>query len=166
MEYISNYDSPLGRMLLAADKEGITGIWFKGAKYYCENLDKFHTEKETEIIKEAKKWLDIYFSGKEPKFMPKINPKGSEFRQMVWEIIRKIPYGETVTYKDIANEISKQKGIKKMSAQAIGGAVGHNKISIIIPCHRVVGTNGNLIGYAGGIEKKLKLLKLEGCNIK
>ncbi len=166
MHYTSQYESPLGRIFISADEKGLAGLWFEGQKYYCENLDKNHIDKETEIIKETKHWLNIYFSGKEPGFMPPMNPIGSEFRQRVWEILKKIPYGKTITYSDIAKEIAHQKGIEKMSAQAVGGAVGHNKISVIIPCHRVIGSTGSLTGYAGGTDKKLKLLMLEGCNMK
>ncbi len=166
MHYTSHYNSPIGGILLAADEKGLIGLWFDGEKYYCDNLDKEHCEKETEIIKETKRWLDIYFSGKEPDFTPLLNPIGSEFRHKVWEILKKIPYGKTITYNDIAKEIAMQKGLKRMSAQAVGGAVGHNEISIIIPCHRVVGTNKSLTGYAGGVDKKFKLLELEGCNMR
>lgn len=165
MHYISHYLSQIGDILLAADDKGLIGLWFDNGKYYCDNLDKNHLEKETDIIKEAKRWLDIYFLGKEPDFTPPLNPKGSKFRQQVWEILKKIPYGKIITYNDIAIEIAKQNGIKKMSAQAVGGAVGHNQISIIIPCHRVVGKNKSLTGYAGGINKKFKLLELEGLNM-
>lgn len=165
MQYTSHYESPLGGILLASDDKGLIGLWFDGEKYYCDNLDKDYVEKETEIIKEAKRWLDIYFQGKEPDFMPPLTPIGSEFRQKVWKILREIPYGKTTTYNDIAKKIASEKGIARMSAQAVGGAVGHNEISIIIPCHRVVGTNGCLTGYAGGIDKKSKLLALEGCNM-
>lgn len=161
MHYASYYNSPLGKILIASDELGLTGLWFESQKYYCCDLKDNHIEKETSIIKEAKKWLDIYFKRKEPDFMPSLNPSGSEFRKEVWEILKKIPYGKTTTYNDIAKIIAKQKGLDKMSAQAIGNAVGHNKIAIIIPCHRVIGSNGNLTGYAGGIDKKIKLLKLE-----
>lgn len=165
MHYISHYESPVGRILLAADNKGLIGLWFEGEKYYCDNLDKEHCEKETEIIKTSKKWLDIYFSGKEPDFVPPLTPIGSEFHQKVREILIKIPYGKTITYNDIAKKIAKQRGLKRMSAQAVGRAVGHNEISVIIPCHRVIGSNGSLTGYAGGIDKKYKLLELEGCNM-
>ncbi len=166
MHYISKYTSPIGKITIAADTTGLIGVWFDDAKYYCDSLDKNYTNKETEIIKLAKKWLNIYFSGKEPDFTPPLNPIGSEFRYKVWEHLKNIPYGKIITYNDIAKEIAKEKGIKSMSAQAVGGAVGHNRISIIIPCHRVVGTNKNLTGYTGGIDKKIKLLKLEGINLK
>lgn len=165
MHYISRYDSPLGEIRLAADEIGLIGLWFDSAKYYASNLNPEHEEKELPVFKDVKRWLEIYFSGKEPDFMPPIHLAGSPFRLAVWEILREIPYGKTITYGDIAKEIAKQRGLTRMSAQAVGGAVGHNEISIIIPCHRVIGANGELTGYAGGLDKKVKLLTLEGINI-
>ena len=156
-----HYDSPLGGILLAADEIGLTGLWFDGEKYFDVNLPAEHTERETPILLEAKRWLDIYFTGKEPDFLPPLHPIGSAFRQSVWEILLQIPYGKTTTYGEIARQLAEKQGLSRMSAQAVGGAVGHNEISIIIPCHRVVGANGSLTGYAGGIDKKTKLLKLE-----
>ena len=165
MTYIQHYDSPLGGILLAADEIGLTGLWFDGEKYFADNLSSEHTEQETPILAEVKRWLDIYFTGKEPDFMPPLHPIGSEFRQSVWEILLQIPYGRTITYGEIARQLAKKQGLARMSAQAVGGAVGHNEISIIIPCHRVVGTNGSLTGYAGGIDKKVKLLELERADM-
>lgn len=165
MQYISHYISPLGAILLAADEKGLTGLWFEGQKYYGENLDTEHEEKSLPVFERTGSWLDIYFSGKQPDFEPKIHMTGSPFRIKVWEILRKIPYGQTVTYGEIAKIIAKQEGLQTMSAQAVGGAVGHNNISVIIPCHRVVGADGSLTGYAGGIDKKLKLLALERADI-
>ena len=156
-----HYDSPLGGILLAADEFGLTGLWFDGEKYFADNLPAEHTERETPILLEAKRWLDIYFAGKEPNFTPPLHPIGSAFRQSVWQILLQIPYGKTTTYGEIARQLAEKQGLSRMSAQAVGGAVGHNEISIIIPCHRVVGANGSLTGYAGGIDKKTKLLKLE-----
>ena len=156
-----HYDSPLGGILLAADEIGLTGLWFDGEKYFADNLPVEYTELETPILIEVKRWLDIYFTGKEPDFTPPLHPIGSAFRQSVWEILLQIPYGKTTTYGEIARKMVEKTGCSRMSAQAVGGAVGHNEISIIIPCHRVVGTNGSLTGYAGGIDKKMKLLKLE-----
>ena len=156
--YIQYYDSPLVKMLLAADEIGLIGVWFENQKYYANGL-KEPIEKETIVLKETKEWLDFYFSGKEPEFLPKMHLIGTEFQKKVWHILLKIPYGKTMTYKDIARIIS-----PTMSAQAVGSAVGHNKISILIPCHRVIGSNNNLTGYAGGIEKKENLLKLEKKN--
>ena len=165
MTFIQYYDSPLGRILLVADEIGLTGLWFEGQKYYAAQLPEAHTEQETPILAEAKRWLDIYFTGKEPDFLPSLHPIGSVFRQAVWEILLQIPYGQTMTYGEIARQIAAQKGLARMSAQAVGGAVGHNEISVIIPCHRVVGTNGSLTGYAGGIDKKMRLLELEHADL-
>ncbi len=161
MVYTCTYKSKLGDILLAADKIGLTGLWFTGQKYYANTLLDEHISQETQILAEAKKWLDIYFSGKEPTFTPPLHPAGSDFRQAVWQILLKIPYGQTITYGEIARQLAVKQGTSYMSAQAVGGAVGHNEVSIIIPCHRVVGSNGSLTGYAGGIEKKVALLKLE-----
>ena len=165
MFYIQHYDSQLGGILLAADEIGLTGLWFDGEKYFADNLLDEHIERETPILKEAKRWLDIYFTGREPDFMPPLHPIGSAFRQSVWEILLQIPYGQTVTYGEIARQLADKQGIAKMSAQAVGGAVGHNEISVIIPCHRVVGTSGSLTGYAGGVDKKAALLKLERADM-
>ena len=161
MVSICHYESPLGGVLLAADEIGLTGLWVDGQKYFARGLPADRVEWETPALLEAKRWLDIYFSGKEPDFTPPLHPIGSAFRQSVWEILLQIPYGKTTTYGEIARQLSEKMGLSRMSAQAVGGAVGHNEISIIIPCHRVVGTNGSLTGYAGGIDKKGKLLELE-----
>ena len=164
MIYISTYLSPLGNSLLAADDIGLTGLWFEGQKYFANTLPDTRIVQETKILTEAKKWLDIYFSGEEPKFTPPLHPAGTAFRQAVWKILLQIPYGQTVTYGEIAQQLAAEQGISTMSAQAVGGAVGHNKISIIIPCHRVIGADGSLTGYAGGIDKKIALLRLEGTD--
>ncbi|POP33670.1 methylated-DNA--[protein]-cysteine S-methyltransferase [Lactonifactor longoviformis] len=161
MVYTCNYNSPIGNMLMAADEIGLTGLWFEGQKYFANTLPDEHIPQETEILAETKKWLDVYFSGEEPKFTPPLHPEGSTFRQAVWQILLQIPYGQTITYGEIACKLTEMKNSSRMSAQAVGGAVGHNEISIIIPCHRVVGTNGSLTGYAGGIDKKISLLELE-----
>ena len=165
MTFIQHYCSPLGGILLAADETGLTGLWFDGAKYYADKLSKEPIEQETPILSETKRWLDLYFTGREPDFLPPLHPIGSAFRRAVWDILLQIPYGQTMTYGEIARQIAKQQGLDRMSAQAVGGAVGHNEISVIIPCHRVVGTNGSLTGYAGGIDKKVKLLQLEQANM-
>ncbi len=161
MEYITKYRSPLGEILLAADEEGLTGLWFVGQKYFAFSLDKEHEEKEIRILKDAKKWLDIYFSGKEPNFKLPLHFGGTDFQNEIWRILYSIPYGKTMTYGEIASILAKRKGVERISAQAVGGAVSKNKISIMVPCHRVVGTNGSLTGYAGGINKKIALLKME-----
>ena len=161
MTSIQHYASPLGGILLAADEMGLSGLWFDGAKYFADNLPSEHEERETPILSDAKRWLDIYFAGQEPDFMPPLHPTGSEFRMAVWEMLLNIPYGKTTTYGEIARQLALKQGRPQISAQAVGSAVGHNGISIIIPCHRVVGANGSLTGYAGGIDKKVKLLELE-----
>ena len=161
MPFIQHYDSPMGGILLAADEIGLVGLWFDGQKYFARDLPEERIERDTPALTEAKHWLDIYFTGKEPDFLPPLHPTGSAFRQDVWGILLQIPYGKTTTYGEIARRLAEKRGLSRMSAQAVGGAVGHNEISIIIPCHRVVGTNGSLTGYAGGIEKKIKLLELE-----
>ena len=166
MVYTYKYKSPLGRILLAADEVGITGLWFEGQKYFANTLPDKYIPQETEILAEAKKWLDVYFSGEEPKFTPSLHPKGSTFRQAVWQILLQIPYGQTITYGEVARKMAEMKNVSRMSAQAVGGAVGHNEISIIIPCHRVIGTNGSLTGYAGGIDKKISLLELEHADMR
>ena len=161
MTFTQHYDSPLGGILLAADEVGLTGLWFDGQKYFARDLPAERVEQDTPVLSEAKRWLDIYFTGREPDFTPPLHPIGSAFRQGVWDILLQIPYGQTATYGEIARQLAAKQGLPRMSAQAVGGAVGHNEISIIIPCHRVVGTNGSLTGYAGGIDKKVKLLELE-----
>lgn len=162
MQYTYHYTSPLGEIVLAADSVGITGLWFVGQKYFGLYLDKEHEEKDLPVFEQAKKWLDIYFSGKEPDFKLPLHMIGTDFQNDVWEILYSIPYGKTTTYGEIAKKLAQKRGIERMSAQAVGGAVGRNEISIIVPCHRVVGANGSLTGYAGGIDKKIALLKLEG----
>ena len=155
MTYTYNYSSPEGEILLAANDNGLTGLWFYGAKYFAADLEDERTEKLTPVLRQTLRWLDTYFSGSEPDFMPPLELHGSDFRRRVWAELAKIPYGETVTY----GEIAKKLGVK--SAQAVGGAVGHNPVSIIVPCHRVLGADGSLTGYAGGTDKKARLLELE-----
>ena len=164
--YTSIYPSRLGDILLAADEIGLTGLWFFGQSYFEDTLPAAQVAQETPILAQAREWLDEYFSGKEPDFTPKLHPIGSPFRQEVWRILLQIPYGQTMTYGEIARQMEKLQNRPHMSAQAVGGAVGHNGISIIIPCHRVVGTKGNLTGYAGGLDKKMALLELEHANRK
>lgn len=165
MQYTTTYDSPIGAILLACDHIGLTGLWFEGQKFYALNLDTEHCERNTPIFDITKRWLDIYFEGKEPDFMPAIHMIGSDFQLSVWKILLRIPYGNIITYGGIAKQIAKERNLTHMSAQAVGNAVGHNKLSIIIPCHRVVGSDGNLTGYAGGLDKKVALLKLEGADM-
>ena len=164
MEYIDHYDSPLGGVTLAGDGTALTGLWFDGQKYFAGTLSEAHTEKRLPVFDETERWLDCYFSGGIPDFTPLLNPAGTAFRRTVWEILLTVPYGRTVTYGQIAERTAGRTGAARMSAQAAGGAVGHNPISLIIPCHRVVGSDGSLTGYAGGIDRKRRLLQLEGVN--
>ncbi len=161
MRYISNYHSPLGNILLASDGDALTGLWFDGQKYFPEYFDKESVEHMVPVFEMAKSWLDTYFSGIEPDFTVPVHFSGTAFQNEIWELLCSIPYGETATYGDLAKIIAKRRGLAHMSAQAVGGAVGRNSISIIVPCHRVIGSGGKLTGYAGGIDKKLALLRLE-----
>ncbi len=165
MTYIYHYHSPLGGITLSSNGTELTGLWFDGQKYFGDTLGEEYEEKNLPIFEETARWLDIYFSGKSPDFTPALSMETTPFRKAVWKIMLTIPYGRTMTYGEIANRIAKQKGLPNMSAQAVGGAVGHNSISLIVPCHRVVGTNGSLTGYSGGIDKKVKLLTLEKVNM-
>lgn len=161
MQYVSHYQSPLGEILLAADEMGLCGLWLNGQKYDRAKLSSNVIEMDCPFLDKAKQWLDIYFSGCEPGLQIPLHLEGTDFQQEVWEILQEIPYGQTMTYGEIARKLARRRGLVRMSAQAVGGAVGHNPISIIVPCHRVVGTNGSLTGYAGGLDKKIRLLELE-----
>lgn len=167
MLYKTTYKSPLGGLTIASDGKNITGVWLEGQKYFCATVwEPLIEKRELSVFLRAADWLDRYFAGEIPSIKElSLAPQGNDFRQTVWKILCEIPYGETVTYGEIAKKVALLFGRKTMSAQAVGGAVGHNPISIIIPCHRVVGANGNLTGYAGGIEAKIKLLQLEGIDI-
>ncbi len=156
MVFTQRYASPLGGLLLAADEQGLIGLWFDGAKYFAANLPEEREEKNTPILAETARWLDMYFAGRQPDFIPPLHLVGSDFRLRVWKRLLEIPYGQTAAYGELLGG--------GMSAQPVGGAVGHNLISIIVPCHRVIGANGSLTGYAGGIEKKRRLLALEGVD--
>lgn len=165
--YYSLYKSPMGQLTIAGDDENITGLWIEGQKYFGSTLSgEKILAKDMTVLKHAVDWLEQYFAGEKPlpSELP-LAPEGSGFRQVVWDVLCEIPYGEVITYGDIAKRIAVLKGVETMSAQAVGGAVGHNPISIIIPCHRVVGSNGSLTGYAGGIERKKWLLAHEGLDM-
>jgi len=161
MDHYLKYKSPIGILIIISDGESVTWLGLKGQKYCADLPEEVSTEISLPVFADTKRWLDIYFSGKTPTFTPSLAPQGGSFRQAIWQILCDIPYGEVTTYGEIAKLIAKQKGKEKMSAQAVGGAVGHNPISIIIPCHRVIGASGNLTGFASGIEIKIKLLELE-----
>ena len=188
MDFIQHCDSPLGGITMASDGKALTGLWFDGQKYFGAGLSPEHEKKALPIFERTSAWLDIYFSGREPDFTPELNLKGSEFRKSVWKILLTIPYGKTTTYGAIGRRIAAERaagalpsgfsgavgaspdasGIPsagapgiRMSPQAVGGAVGHNPIALIVPCHRVIGADGRLTGYAGGLDRKQRLLQLE-----
>ena len=161
MIYIHHYTSPIGSITIASNGEALTGLWFDEQKHFPHNLISESIEAELPIFTQTIKWLDTYFGCEVPDFTPQISLQTTPFRKAVYEILLSIPYGQTMTYGEIANIIAERKGIERMSAQAVGGAVGHNPVSIIIPCHRVVGVDGSLTGYAGGLDRKVELLKLE-----
>lgn len=184
MVYICKIPSPAGLLILSSNGKSITGLWIEGQKYYGSTLDRnmleridggvwklkeservpglYEEKAELPVFDEARTWLDAYFKGKEPGFLPSLEPQGSAFRQMVWKILCEIPYGRSTTYGEIARKVAELLGRPTMSAQAVGGAVGHNPISIMIPCHRVMGADGSLTGYAAGMDVKKMLLELEG----
>lgn len=167
MYYGTNYDSPLGNIIIASDESHIVGVWFENQKHIDKTMpaDIIYGN-NLPIFQRGIKWLNDYFSNKKPSIADiPLAPIGGEFRQIVWKILMEIPYGETMTYGDVAKETAKRMDKKSMSAQAVGGAIGHNPIAIIVPCHRVVGADRNLTGYAGGIEKKIMLLSHEGVDI-
>jgi methylated-DNA-[protein]-cysteine S-methyltransferase len=165
MEYIHKIKSPLGTLMVSSDGQNISGLWIEGQKYFAKTLDKDFLEKNLPVFENVQKWLAVYFLGKEPDFMPPLMPKGSPFQKAIWNSLCTIPYGQTTTYGELAKQFELENK-KHTSARAVGGAVGHNPISILIPCHRVIGRNAHLTGYAGGIAKKIKLLKLEGIIVK
>ncbi|HNU92888.1 MAG TPA: methylated-DNA--[protein]-cysteine S-methyltransferase [Spirochaetota bacterium] len=155
----TNLESPLGAIIASSENDAITGLWFVGQKYFPEGMDKWEYRPDRRVFKELYRWLDDYFAGKNILPMPKLAPKGTAFQKAVWNMLLKIPYGQLTTYGKIAEGMPK--GFLPTSARAVGGAVGHNPISILIPCHRVVGSNGSLTGYAGGLERKRALLNIE-----
>ncbi len=160
MRFISRYESPLGRLTLASDGDALTGLWFAGQKYDAEGLSEDAQEAELPVFTETKGWLDAYFDGRKPQQLPPIRWYGSEFQIAVWNLLLEIPYGQTVTYAELASRLIAQG--RSACAQAVGGAVGRNPISILVPCHRVLGAGKKLTGYAGGLERKQWLLTHEG----
>ncbi len=157
MQYTTVYQSPLGSILLAAAGSALTGLWFEGQNYYARTLGEARMEKNLPVFGEAARWLDDYFAGREPGFTPPLSPAGTPFQREVWALLRQIPYGSTTTYGALAREL----GRPASSARAVGSAVARNPISLLIPCHRVLGAGGALTGYAGGLERKQRLLALE-----
>lgn len=167
MYYMTEYPSPIGKLTLASDGTHIVGLWLEGQKFFMDTLPQLPVRRdELEVFGSARTWLDRYFTGDKPRCGElTLKPIGGEFRQAVWNCLCRIPYGELTTYGAIAKSVAAELGRRTMSAQAVGGAVGRNPISIIIPCHRVVGAKGDLTGYAGGLEKKHWLLRLEGIAV-
>ena len=160
MDFTARYASPLGEILLAADGESLTGLWFAGQKYYAEGLSETHEERELPVFTETRRWLDLYFAGQRPDFLPPLHLRGTAFQRRVWAQLLAIPYGETRSYGDLARRLAEENG--RGSARAVGGAVGRNPVSVIVPCHRVLAADGSLHGYAGGLERKAALLRIEG----
>ena len=168
MYYSKHYKSSIGDILLVSDEENIIGLWFSKHKYMENEIPTDIMEKEDiQPLQEGVLWLDDYFAGKKPDIsrLPLSPINGTEFRKQIWQLLIEIPYGQVITYGQVAKEVAKRMGKARMSAQAVGGAVGHNPISIIIPCHRVVGSNGSLTGYGGGINNKIRLLRHEGIEM-
>ena len=164
MEYTAHYESPLGGITLSSDGEALLGLWFDGQKFFAATLAPDHEERALPVFDLAKRWLEVYFSGRDPGFTPPLRMESTPFRRAVWEILLAIPFGRTMTYGEIAAVLARREGVARMSAQAVGGAVGHNPISLIVPCHRVIGADGTLTGYGGGLERKRFLLALEGAD--
>lgn len=165
MGYRFHLDSPPGGVTLASDGESLTGLWFDGQKHFGAGLSGDAREQRLPVFAETERWLKLYFTGTEPDFTPPLRLIGTAFQREVWELLRQIPYGETVSYGALAARIAERRGLARFSAQAVGGAVGRNPISILVPCHRVLGADGSLTGYAGGLEKKAALLGLEGVSL-
>jgi methylated-DNA-[protein]-cysteine S-methyltransferase len=165
MEYTQKIESPLGILTLSSDGQNICGLWMEGQKYFARTMEQDAADQDMPVFAKVRKWLALYFSGREPDFMPPLMPRGSPFQKAIWNMLRKIPYGQTTTYGELARQFALENDGSCTSPRAVGGAVGRNPISILIPCHRVLGKNGGLAGYAGGIGKKMKLLRLEGVRV-
>ncbi len=161
-DVIFHYDSPLGRMTAAFEASYLVGLWFDGQKHFGSTLNEDTAEGEGVLPEQIRSWLDQYFDGTVPGYVPPLRLRGTSFQQTVWSCLLKIPWGKTVTYGELAKQTAAVLGRTSMSAQAVGSAVGRNPISIIVPCHRVIGADGSLIGYAGGLTRKEKLLSIEG----
>ncbi|MCL1797770.1 MAG: methylated-DNA--[protein]-cysteine S-methyltransferase [Eggerthellaceae bacterium] len=172
IHYVKTFPSPVGDLTFVSDGEHLTGLYLENQRYFMENvvgeLKSPQSSRETfnlVIFSDTQRWLKLYFEGKNPGMLPPIKMNGTPFRQRVWELLLEIPYGELVTYGELAAKLAAEKGVEKMSSRAVGGAVGHNPISILVPCHRVIGANNNLTGYGGGIDRKIQLLELEGVDV-
>ncbi len=159
------YKSPLGMIRLTADEEGVTGLCFEDGDRFADRPEGAARAPRVPVLEQAREWLSVYFAGEDPGPEPPLHLAGSPFQREVWEIVRSVPYGELITYGEIAKRIAARRGIPRMAAQAVGGAVGRNPVALFIPCHRVVGVNGNLVGYGGAIHRKAALLSLEGVDL-
>ena len=165
VDYVHHYQSPLGGITIASDGTALIGLWFDEQRFFADSLSPEHKGKPLPVFEQAVRWLDLYFSGRDPGFVQPVVLRTTEFRQSVCRIMLAIPYGRTMTYGKIAEIVARQKGVPRMSAQAVGGAVGHNPVSLIIPCHRVIGANSALVGYGGGLDRKAALLALEHADL-
>jgi len=165
MDYVYHYQSPLGGITLTSDGAALVGLWFDKQRFFADSVVQDHEEKSLPVFEQANRWLDLYFSGRDPGFAPPVTLRTTEFRQAVCRIMLTIPYGRTMTYGRIAEIVARQRGVPRMSAQAVGGAVGHNPVSLIIPCHRVIGAGSALVGYGGGLDRKAALLELEHADL-
>jgi len=165
VDYVHHYKSPLGGITLASDGTALVGLWFDEQRFFASTLSRDQEEKALPVFEQVVRWLDLYFSGRDPGFTPPLKLCATEFRQAVCKIMLAIPYGRTMTYGAIAQIIARQRGVPRMSAQAVGGAVGHNPVSLIVPCHRVIGADRALVGYGGGLERKAALLELEHADL-
>lgn len=165
MDYVDIIDgTPVGTVTVASDGEALVGLWLDGQKYFEATLGVREQRADLPVFKETRAWLERYFEGADPGPLPSVAPRGTAFRQQVWKLLAEIPYGQLTTYGQLAQRMAELTG-SRASARAVGGAVGHNPISIILPCHRVVGSSGSLTGYAGGLQKKIALLRLEGVDV-
>ncbi len=165
MDFTARYDSPLGPILLGSDGEALIGLWFEGQKYFASVLAPEHEEKELSVFRETADWLDVYFSGREPDFTPPLRLRGTPYQKRIWELLLAIPYGKTTDYRSLSLRSAQSPLTQKGSPRAVGAAVGRNPVSIIVPCHRVLSSDFQLRGYAGGLEKKRALLSLEGITV-
>lgn len=161
MIYLTTYPTPVGRVTLAGDGNRLTGLWFEGQRHFTSPLPDPVAYGELPLFDDVRRWLTVYFAGHRPDFMPPVGPTGTPFRRAVWKLLGRIPYGTVVSYGQLAEALTRTTGTR-VSPRAVGNAVGHNPVSLLIPCHRVVGSDGSLTGYAGGLPLKARLLALEG----
>ena len=166
MSYVTRIETPLKPLLAASDGEAVVGLWFEGQSHFASTLgEEREPADDLPVFEALRSWLATYFEGRDPGPIPPCSPRGTAFRLAVWGELAKVPYGTTVTYGELGSRVARALGRDSWSARAIGGAVGHNPVSILLPCHRVIGADGSLVGYAGGVETKLALLSLEGVDV-